>query len=59
MADDNRHLVPIFIIYADGVRLDTEHEGAVRRIRVSDRLDGIGRCVIEFGHPAARCSGAR
>ncbi|MBD5448336.1 MAG: phage late control D family protein [Treponema sp.] len=24
----------------------------MRRIRVSDRLDGIGRCVIEFGHPA-------
>ena len=53
MADYNRHLVPVFIIYADGARLDTEHEGAVRRIRVSDRLDGIGRCVIEFGHPAA------
>ena len=53
MADFNGHLVPIFIIYADGARLDTEHEGAVRRIRVSDRLDGIGRCVIEFGHPAA------
>ena len=53
MADDKKHLVPVFIIYADGTRLDTEHEGAVRRIRVSDRLDGIGRCVIEFGHPAA------
>ena len=53
MADINGHLVPVFIIYADGARLDTEHEGAVRRIRVSDRLDGIGRCVIEFGHPAA------
>ena len=53
MADDKKHLVPMFIIYADGARLDTEHEGAVRRIRVSDRLDGIGRCVIEFGHPAA------
>ncbi len=53
MADYNGHLVPVFIIYADGARLDTEHEGAVRRIRVSDRLDGIGRCVIEFGHPAA------
>ena len=53
MADDKKHLVPVFIIYADGARLDTEHEGAVRMIRVSDRLDGIGRCVIEFGHPAA------
>ena len=53
MGDDKKHLVPVFIIYADGARLDTEHEGAVRRIRVSDRLDGIGRCVIEFGHPAA------
>ena len=53
MADYNGHLVPVFIIYADGARLDTEHEGAVRRIRVSDRLDGVGRCVIEFGHPAA------
>ena len=53
MADINGHLVPVFIIYADGARLDTEHEGAVRRIRVSDRLDGIGRCVIEFGHPVA------
>ena len=53
MADYNGHLVPVFIIYADGARLDTEHEGAVRRIRVSDQLDGIGRCVIEFGHPAA------
>lgn len=53
MAEENKRLVPVFIIYADGVRLDTEHEGAVRRIRVSDCLDGIGRCVLEFGHPAA------
>ncbi len=53
MVDNNKHLVPVFIIYADGVRLDTEHEGAVKRIRVSDCLDGIGRCIIEFAHPAA------
>ncbi len=57
MANNNGHLVPTFIIYADGTRLDTEHEGAVRRIRVSDCLDGIGKCVIEFGHPAAALLG--
>lgn len=53
MGEENKRLVPVFVIYADGARLDTEHEGAVRRIRVSERLDGIGRCAIEFGHLAA------
>lgn len=30
MADNNKHLTPVWIVYVDGKRLDTEHEGALK-----------------------------
>jgi phage protein D len=45
---DNKHLVPVCIIYVDGVRLNTECEGAFRSVRVDDRLNGVGECLITF-----------
>ncbi|MDR3200696.1 MAG: hypothetical protein LBT68_04495, partial [Spirochaetales bacterium] len=38
----------VWIVYADGKRLDTEHEGSLRRIVVNDRLSGIGVFSLVF-----------
>jgi len=45
---DKKHLTPVFIIYVDGKRLDTEHEGALRKITVTDCLNGIASFSILF-----------
>ena len=45
---ENKHLTPVWIIYVDGRRLDTAHEGALRRINISDRLNGISSFSILF-----------
>ncbi|GHV58258.1 hypothetical protein AGMMS49579_25430 [Spirochaetia bacterium] len=45
---DNRHLVPTCIIYIDGNRLNQAHEGALRSVKVFDKLNGISECVISF-----------
>jgi phage protein D len=45
---ENKHLTPIQIIYADGKRLDTEHEGALREITIRDTLNGISSFSILF-----------
>jgi hypothetical protein len=45
---ENSHLTPVWIIYADGKRLDVEHEGALRRIVVSDRLNGVSGFSLVF-----------
>ena len=41
-------LVPVWIVYADGKRLDAAHEGALRRITVNDRLGGTGTFSLLF-----------
>jgi len=45
---ENKHLTPVWIIYADGRRLDAEHEGALRSITVKDALNGISEFYIVF-----------
>jgi phage protein D len=45
---DNKHLTPVQIIYADGARLDVEHEGALREIVVKDVLNGISSFSILY-----------
>ncbi|MCL1818643.1 MAG: contractile injection system protein, VgrG/Pvc8 family [Spirochaetaceae bacterium] len=45
---ENTRLVPVWIVYADGKRLDTRHEGALRRITVNDRLSGVGTFSLLF-----------
>jgi phage protein D len=52
--DENKHLTPVWIIYADGRRLDTEHEGALRSITVTDRLNGISEFSIIFDTAEAK-----
>ena len=42
------HLVPVWIVYVDGERLDPMYEGALERIIVDDQLDGVGSAVLEF-----------
>ena len=44
----NTRLVPVWIVYADGKRLDTRHEGALRRITINDRLCGVGSFSLFF-----------
>ncbi len=45
---ENKHLTPVWIIYADGKRLDVEHEGALRSITISDCLNGVSTFSIVF-----------
>ncbi|MDR2587912.1 MAG: hypothetical protein LBC67_00650 [Spirochaetales bacterium] len=45
---ENTHLTPVWLIYADGRRLDTRHEGALRRIIVNDRLNGVSVFSLVF-----------
>jgi phage protein D len=45
---DNKHLTPVQIIYADGKRIDNEHEGALRKIIIKDVLNGISSFSILF-----------
>jgi phage protein D len=45
---ENKHLTPVWIIYADGRRLDTEHEGALRSITVTDRLNDTSGFSLIF-----------
>jgi phage protein D len=45
---ENKQLTPVWIIYADGRRLDAEHEGALREITVTDRLNGISEFSVVF-----------
>lgn len=46
--DENKRLSPAFIIYADGRRLDPEHEGALKSIRINDSLNNIAKFSLTF-----------
>lgn len=48
MSDENKTLTPVWIVYVDGKRLDTKHEGALKKIVVSDRLNGVGTFSLLF-----------
>ena len=52
--DSNKHLTPVWIVYVEGKRLDTDHEGALKRITVDDCLNGIGRCTLLFDSSAVK-----
>jgi phage protein D len=45
---ENKHLTPVWIIYVDGKRLDTAHEGALRHIFINDFLNGISTFSVLF-----------
>lgn len=49
MSSENKTLTPIWIVYADGARLPWKYEGALKKIRVSDRLGSIGTTSLVFG----------
>ena len=51
---EGKHLTPVWIVYVDGKRLDTEHEGALQKIHMDDVLDGVGACTLEFDTSAVR-----
>ena len=38
---ENKHLTPVWIVYVDGKRLDTDHEGALERIVIDDKLNSM------------------
>lgn len=48
MAAENKTLVPVWICYVDGKRLDTKHEGALIKIKVNDKLNEIGKASLFF-----------
>ncbi len=48
MADENKTLTPVWIVYVDGKRLDIKHEGALKKIVVNDRLNGVGTFSLLF-----------
>ena len=45
---ENKHLTPVWIVYVDDKRLDTEHEGALLNINVTDMVNGISTCLLTF-----------
>ena len=45
---ENKHLTPVWIIYVDGRRLDLEHDGALRSITITDRLNDVSGFSIVF-----------
>jgi len=45
---EKKHLTPVFIVYVDGKRLDTEHEGSLKTITIDDRLNGTGAFSMVF-----------
>jgi phage protein D len=45
---ENKHLTPVWIVYVDGSRLDTDHEGALTNIEINDFLNGISTFSILF-----------
>lgn len=53
MTSENRTLTPVWIAYVDGKRLDTDFEGALKRIYIHDRLDFAGTASLLFGIPPA------
>ena len=49
MADGfTRTLTPAWIVYVDGRRLDPEHEGLLKAIRVENNLNKISTCTLSF-----------
>ncbi len=55
MADDNnKHLTPVWIVYVDGTRLDTVHEGSLQRIVIDDKLNNVGTATLEFDSSAVK-----
>lgn len=49
MADEfTRTLTPAWIVYVDGRRLDPEHEGLLKAIRVENNLNKISTCTLSF-----------
>ena len=46
--NSNKHLTPVWIVYVDGKRLDTDHEGALQKIIVDDKLNDVGVATLEF-----------
>ena len=42
MSSENKTLTPIWIVYADGARFPCKYDGALRKIRVFDRLNAVG-----------------
>jgi len=52
--NEKKHLTPVWIIYADGRRLDTVHEGALRSITVKDCLNGLSSFSLIFDTAEAK-----
>ena len=52
MSSENKTLPLIWIVYADGARLPWKYDGALRKIRVFDKLNAVGIARLTFGLPA-------
>ena len=52
MPGENKTLTPTWIAYVDGARLGWKHEGALKSIRIHDRLSSIGTASLVFGMSA-------
>ena len=52
MSSENKTLTPIWIVYADGARFPCKYDGALRKIRVFDKLNAVGIARLTFGLPA-------
>ena len=48
MSDAIKNLVPIWIVYVDGKRLDVQYEGMLEKIVINDKLNGVGTFELYF-----------
>lgn len=48
MTSENKTLTPVWIAYVGGKRLDTDYEGALKRIYIHDSLDSAGTASLLF-----------
>lgn len=51
---ENKHLTPVWIVYVDGKRLDVDHEGALKKIVINDRLNGVSTFSLLFDTTAVK-----
>ena len=48
MSDAIKNLVPTWIVYVDGKRLDVQYEGMLEKIVINDKLNGAGTFELYF-----------
>lgn len=46
MSDENKKLTPVYIIYVNKTRMNTDYEGALQSIQINETLTAISKAYI-------------